>query len=192
LTFIIVLLMSLTPTAGVAQSPPQEESMTHKEKMSAGQAGAPAALQAGGLRPKVRLPLKHDVSPPLAAIKPIPPEPAKALREIPLFPLPKAKPGEAKGGTLGPFLQNRPGTASMPSPIQNFEGLNNVNGVLPPDTNGDVGPNHYLQWVNLSFAIWDKTGTLLYGPAVGNTLWAGFGGICEAYNDSDPIALSPV
>ena len=44
----------------------------------------------------------------------------------------------------------------MPTPIQNFDGVNNINGVLPPDTNGDVGANHYMQWVNLSFAIWDK------------------------------------
>ena len=47
--------------------------------------------------------------------------------------------------------------------------------MLPPDPNGDVGPNHYVQWVNTSFAIYDKSGTLLYGPAAGNTLWAGFG-----------------
>ena len=51
-------------------------------------------------------------------------------------------------------------TLNIPSPLQNFEGVNNVNGVLPPDTNGDVGPNHYMQWVNLSFAIYSKTGAL--------------------------------
>ena len=72
------------------------------------------------------------------------------------------------------------------------EGLGNVNGVLPPDTNGDVGPNHLVQWVNLSFAVYSKgTSTtppaLLYGPAPANTLWAGFGGPCETRNDGDPI-----
>ncbi len=77
----------------------------------------------------------------------------------------------------------------MPSPIQNFEGIGNVNGVLPPDTQGDVGANHYVQWVNLSFAIWDKSGNLLYGPANGNTQWTGFGGPCETTNDGDPITL---
>ncbi|MEZ4771002.1 MAG: hypothetical protein R2844_21610 [Caldilineales bacterium] len=59
--------------------------------------------------------------------------------------------------------------------------------MLPPDTNGDVGPNHYMQWVNLSFAIYSKTGALLYGPAAGNTLWSGFGGPCQTTNNGDPI-----
>jgi hypothetical protein len=77
----------------------------------------------------------------------------------------------------------------MPSPIQNWEGINNVSGVLPPDTQGDVGPNHYVQWVNLAFAIYNKTGTRLYGPANGNTLWSGFGGGCESNNNGDPITL---
>src|SRR2546430_13474664 len=29
----------------------------------------------------------------------------------------------------------------------------------PPDTNGDVGPNHYVQTVNTDFAIFNKSGT---------------------------------
>ena len=91
--------------------------------------------------------------------------------------------------TKDPVLQDSfsAPTANIASPLQNFEGVNNVNGVLPPDTNGDVGPNHYMQWVNLSFAIYSKTGTLLYGPAAGNTLWSGFGGACQTSNDGDPI-----
>ncbi|HLF37052.1 MAG TPA: hypothetical protein VI520_03860, partial [Anaerolineales bacterium] len=77
----------------------------------------------------------------------------------------------------------------MPDTDQNFEGLGNVNNVLPPDPNGDVGPDHYVQTVNLSFAIWDKSGQLLYGPANLNTLWQGFGGPCETTNNGDPIVL---
>jgi uncharacterized repeat protein (TIGR01451 family) len=77
----------------------------------------------------------------------------------------------------------------MPSPLVNFEGIGNVNGVLPPDTNGDVGPNHYVQIVNLSFAIFNKSGAVLFGPANINTLWSGFGGPCETENDGDPIVL---
>ena len=48
--------------------------------------------------------------------------------------------------------------------------MNNLNGVLPPDANGAVGPNHYVQWVNLSFAIWNESGTKLYRPTAGNAL----------------------
>jgi Putative Ig domain/Carboxypeptidase regulatory-like domain len=58
----------------------------------------------------------------------------------------------------------------------------------PPDTNGRVGPNHYVQWVNTSFQIFDKTGTLLAGPFPGNILWTDFGGPCETHNNGDPIA----
>ncbi len=46
-----------------------------------------------------------------------------------------------------------------------------------------------MQWVNLSFAIYSKTGALLYGPAAGNTLWSGFGGVCQTSNNGDPIVL---
>ena len=58
----------------------------------------------------------------------------------------------------------------------------------PPDQNGAVGATQYVQWVNESFAVFNKaTGVVLYGPAAGNTLWTGFGGGCETNNDGDPI-----
>src|ERR1043166_5896399 len=55
---------------------------------------------------------------------------------------------------------------SMPTPIATFAGLNSTQsgcGCLPPDTHGDVGPNHYIQSVNSSIKIFDKTGTALNG-----------------------------
>ena len=90
------------------------------------------------------------------------------------------------------MVQATPSTPLMPGPAHSVEGIGNVNAVLPPDTNGDVGPNHFVQWVNLSFAVYSKgTSTtppvLLYGPAPANTLWSGFGGPCETRNDGDPI-----
>jgi hypothetical protein len=75
----------------------------------------------------------------------------------------------------------------MPSTSTNFEGINNIDGVLPPDTNGDIGPNNYVQWVNLHFEIFDRTGTSLLGPSLGNSLWSGFGGVCEFTNQGDPV-----
>ena len=39
----------------------------------------------------------------------------------------------------------------MPAPIANFEGVNNSAAASPPDTEGDIGPNYYMQWVNLPF-----------------------------------------
>ena len=72
-----------------------------------------------------------------------------------------------------------------------------TNRVAPPDTTGDVGPNHYVQWVNLRFSIYTLTRdanqnitafTLVPGfPKNGNTIWSGFGGRCQTDNDGDPI-----
>jgi len=53
-----------------------------------------------------------------------------------------------------------------------------------------VGLTQYVQWVNLSFAVFDKTTTnVILGPVDGNTLWTGFGGLCETHNDGDPIVV---
>jgi hypothetical protein len=141
------------------------------------------------LKPAVRRAIKSDVSPALRSMTPLAPSGGE-LREIPIHPLVKsggrtATTTEPSGVDLA--LQTTPPSGNMPDPIQNFEGINNVNNVLPPDTEGDVGPNHYVQWVNLSFAIYDKTGTLLFGSAAGGTLWSGFGAPCETHNDGDPI-----
>src|SRR5436309_5526407 len=51
--------------------------------------------------------------------------------------------------------------ATIPATSANFEGLRNTdnpNGILvnPPDPNGEVGPNHYVEMVNLVFAVYDK------------------------------------
>ena len=63
----------------------------------------------------------------------------------------------------------------------NFEGISNQDNfnlfgfrVNPPDPVGDVGPNHYVEMVNLAFAVYDKQGNLLLGPVDTGALWAGF------------------
>jgi chitodextrinase len=62
--------------------------------------------------------------------------------------------------------------------------------VTPPDTNGDVGLNHYVQYVNLGWVVLDKnTGNTVAGPFPGNLFWQGFGGVCDTQNAGDPIVL---
>lgn len=61
--------------------------------------------------------------------------------------------------------------------------------VAPPDVNGDVGPNHIVEMVNLLFRIWDKNGTPLISPTPADVLWSGFGGNCELNNDGDPVVF---
>ncbi|MCX6544633.1 MAG: fibronectin type III domain-containing protein [Acidobacteria bacterium] len=141
--------------------------------------GAPGAQVAAAVR--------HDRSPALRDIPPTMVE-VEGGREM-RAPMPvKRGPGKAQG-FRDPVLQQALPLTLMPSATVNFDGVNNVDGVLPPDTNGDVGPNHYVQWVNLSLAIYDKAGGLMYGPTNGNTIFSGFGGPCETSNDGDPIAL---
>ena len=58
-----------------------------------------------------------------------------------------------------------------------------------PDTNGAVGTNQFVQFVNDSFAVFNKSnGSRAYGPAQGNTLWQALGGGCAANPNSDEIA----
>ena len=56
--------------------------------------------------------------------------------------------------SIDPVAQLINGTKQMQQgPILNFEGMNRFNsgGAIPPDCSGDVGPNHYVQMVNLAF-----------------------------------------
>ena len=81
----------------------------------------------------------------------------------------------------------------MPSPLLTFEGVAETQsgcGCEPPDTNGDVGPNHYVEAVNSSFKVFDKSGTTLAGPTTYNSLFAPLTGTpCSGDNDGDPYAL---
>jgi len=84
-------------------------------------------------------------------------------------------------------IQKVPGNFSSRGPLLNFEGIGNVNGDLTADPNGDVGPNNYIQTINSSFAVWDKSGNLLYGPVDYKTIWASFPGPWSTYYWGDPI-----
>lgn len=91
-------------------------------------------------------------------------------------------------------VQSAPGPAASTQPGLNFAGVGNGDygfapDAAPPDTNGVVGATQYVQWVNESFAVFDKaTGAIAPGfPKRGNTVWAGFGGGCETNDDGDPV-----
>ena len=57
----------------------------------------------------------------------------------------------------------------------------------PSDNTLAVGPNHVFQIVNSQYAIFTKTGKTLRGPTTTNTLFAGFGGVCEARPNGDAV-----
>jgi hypothetical protein len=92
-------------------------------------------------------------------------------------------------GSFDPALQ-------IPATSANFEGLSNQDNfnifgfrVNPPDPNGAVGPNHYVEIINLVFGVYSKTGTLLLGPIDTGTLWAGFALPDCTDPSGDPIVL---
>jgi hypothetical protein len=62
---------------------------------------------------------------------------------------------------------------------------------LPPDTNGDVGPNHYIQTVNSRFKVLSKTGSELLAPTTFNTLFSALDTStpCGNSNRGDPVAF---
>lgn len=66
----------------------------------------------------------------------------------------------------------------------------NPAGYVPPDTTGAVGPNHYVQMINVAYAVYSKTGQQLLSPRGINTLFANSGLThCATRNDGDPIVL---
>src|SRR5947208_9629748 len=82
-------------------------------------------------------------------------------------------------------------TPTMPAPLLTFDGMNSSQSgclCLPPDTDGDVGPNHYVQSVNSSIKIFDKNGNPLNGPN-GTTYNSFFltlvGTPCSGFNNGD-------
>jgi hypothetical protein len=93
-------------------------------------------------------------------------------------------------------LQTAPGAIAAPGTLANFEGLSNQDNfnqyggrVNPPDVSGDVGPNHYVEMINLVLGVYSKTGTQLLGPVKIGDLWAGFP-IDECTEPSgDPVVL---
>jgi hypothetical protein len=110
----------------------------------------------------------------------------------PLVVLPSEEPESFNFGTAVLFdpVRQLTGARSMPAPLLSFDGIGPGIGfssnASPPDANGDVGPNHYVQTTNFTFAVFSKAGAVLYGPAATRTLFQGFGGGCEQADTGDP------
>jgi len=160
-------------------------------------------LLASAQTPETGQSVRHDTSRPMrdiiAELGDLNPDPTGEVFEIPnILKLPPTaiddKLQAAGDAQRGPVR----GDSGLPSPMveQSFDGYTAADNVslfggtsLPPDTNGDVGPNEFIQYVNTGWLVLDKTGTRLAGPFPGNTFWAGFGGPCETNNAGDPIVL---
>src|SRR5438477_2289522 len=149
----------------------------------------PPPVQSG---PVVSPAVHMDVSPPLSRI--IKTQEKQGKHEA-HKPKPYHQPNSGRSASSG--TPSSTTTLAIPATTLSFDGVGNgfsgpqgtfsVN-AAPPDTNLAVGPNHVVEIVNTDFAIFNKSGSTVYGPVQINTLWSGFGGMCQADNDGDPIA----
>jgi hypothetical protein len=90
--------------------------------------------------------------------------------------------------------------APMPSTIVNVPGMSfnslctDPSGTIacgsgwPPDPNGDVGPNNYIQAVNNAYAIYNKAGSMITSFTE-DQLWSGGPSPCNGSSQGDPIVL---
>src|SRR5688500_859885 len=112
---------------------------------------------------------------------------------------PAVPPKNAAGAAVE---QTAPGKRDAAVLVTSFDGLGvgfegphgPSRGRNPSDNSLAVGPDHIVQTVNSSLAIftkkgkkYDTTGTVLYGAVPTNTVFAGFGGTCEARNNGDAV-----
>jgi hypothetical protein len=162
----------------------------------AGTTQAATAKRSDGLNPKFTNAAAFDVSPSLRELA----KTAKhgtARTDRVNFDRSLAKAAD-RGHSPDGALQSAagPSTQAIPGTLANFEGLSNQDNfnvfgrrVNPPDPVGEAGPNHFVEVVNIVFAVYSKTGTKLLGPVDTGSLWAGFP-IDECTEPSgDPVVL---
>ncbi|MGH9927962.1 MAG: hypothetical protein ACREA9_01910, partial [Pyrinomonadaceae bacterium] len=200
--FVILLTVLLLPTSEAKRTdnavrhslPASPESFPDLFKLDKQEQGAAGQNQAQTMT--VGWSIRNDESP--------------ALRDLPLLPIkPQEEEKEANENPELPYSHiDRPDQVIqssfgdlrallvpnvMPGTILNFDGIlfpGVACNCAPPDTDGEVGLTQYVQMVNNGFQVFDKTtGASTFGPASINTLWAGFGGICQNGGNGDPVVM---
>jgi hypothetical protein len=82
---------------------------------------------------------------------------------------------------------------TMPPPLLTFDGINEAQGqcgCVPPDTIGDVGPDHYVETTNVAIKVFDKDGNTLSGPTTFNAFFGPLVGTpCSNANSGDPYVF---
>src|SRR3954466_4347088 len=101
-------------------------------------------------------------------------------------------PPPAKGKTA-PNVHFSALASPAPGPDSSFDGLDFANWGQghPPDTNGDVGPDYYIQTINVSLGIYQKaTGNRVAAFTFNSFMSQGhFGNLCDTDNAGDPVVL---
>ena len=125
----------------------------------------------------------------------VPPKQKEEERRLTRYPFPLAGSDAPAGSGTSAYVQKllknvwRP-TPTMPGPLLTFEGQGDTCGCQPSDSEGDVGPNHYVEAINESIRIFDKNGNTLSGPTSYNSFFSSLTGTpCTSANDGDPYVL---
>jgi Kelch motif len=127
----------------------------------------------------------------------VPPQTVNTHKPLPRYPRGTgglAREEEASSSGMQKLLENifRP-IPRIPPPLLTFDGINSAEsacGCLPPDTQGDVGPNHYVEVVNTAFRVYNKDGTPAAPVTQFDTLFAPLVGTpCSGLNAGDPFVL---
>ena len=91
------------------------------------------------------------------------------------------------------MVQTLPRATSSPSADSSFDGLDFATWGAghPPDENGDVGPTYYIQTVNTSIGIYDKSNGNRVAAFTFNAFMSQgtFGNLCDTNNFGDPVVL---
>jgi mucin-19 len=143
-----------------------------------------------------RLVRGHDFQGDLRTLPQMPPE----KFERPEFEEPKVTPVPYPGTPAGTSSGTAAVTANPPSPSGpapspsiSFDGLDfaNFGAGHPPDTNGDVGPTYYIQTINTSIGIYNKsTGSRVAAFSFNTLMSQGtFGNLCDNANFGDPVVV---
>jgi hypothetical protein len=165
--------------------------------------------------PIVHSAMRFDVSPPLASLRGLevaaPREdcatagcgvspPSLDMDQGPASPAPAPPPVITAAGAA--VEQTSQGVRPSSPLIESFDGLGagfeGPNGTTtfrnPSDNSLAAGPDNIVQIVNSRIAVYtkkgahfDKSGKVLYGPVTTNSIFAGFGGVCEARNNGDAV-----
>jgi subtilisin-like proprotein convertase family protein len=151
--------------------------------------------------PQSILPVAYAVSPRIADLPPIETKPEGEFDEEEKVGPPRTfrteDPwAEPSRDTVVQEAQDLSPEPSLADPEVSFDGLSNQNNaasfgfqVSPPDTNGDVGPNHYVQMTNLLVRVFNKAGAPVSQPFRLSTLFQQLGGQCAAEDAGDPVVL---
>lgn len=89
------------------------------------------------------------------------------------------------GFTPDPVLQNQQGNKALTSTLVNWQGQGNISDGIggPYDPSGAAGPNHFVQAINFSYRVYDKSGNPLMAELDLESIWPG------STSYGDPVVL---